>query len=199
MPRALTDDERSRAHERLLSEGRERFIKMGLAKTTIDALAKGAGIGKGSFYQFYPSKEALFIAVAQREEQCFRAELLAALDGDGDARSKVTRLLRAPFDRLHRHPFLHLLLDPDTVASLAVRLEPDALAANEADDRAFFTSIATRWIDEGVLRETVDPLEVFDALAGLFLVAVQQHSLGPETRERVINVLIAALVDRWTR
>ena len=155
MPRALTDEERARVLERLWTKGRDRFVRLGLAKTTIDGLAKDAGIGKGSFYQFYPSKEALFLAVAQREEQRFRTELLDSLEAHDDRREKIRSLLRAPFERLDQHPFLRLLLDGETLAALAVRVDADRLRENEAGDRAFFVGIAERWSETGVLREGV--------------------------------------------
>lgn len=198
MPRALTDEERARVSDRLLTKGRERFIRVGLAKTTIAALAKDAGIGKGSFYQFYPSKEALFLAVAQHEEQRFRAELLQALEDEDDAHAKIRCLLRAPFDRLEHHPFLRLLLDAETVAALSVRLDPQALRDNEAGDRAFFVEIARRWSLQGVLRKGTDPEEVFAAMAGLFLIALQRDALSNETGTRAVHTIVTALVERWT-
>lgn len=197
MPRALTDEERSRVLQRLHTAGRDRFVRLGLAKTTIDALAKDAGIGKGSFYQFYPSKEALFIAIAQGEEQQFRGQLLEALQAQPDPRTQIAYLLRSPFERLDQHPFLALLLDPETISTLTLRLDPAALRDNEADDREFFTSIGRRWAEDGVLRKGIDPSEVFDAMAGLFLVAVQRSNLSPQTAERAVATLVAALVDRW--
>ncbi|HHR85367.1 MAG TPA: TetR family transcriptional regulator, partial [Candidatus Acetothermia bacterium] len=44
MPRAFTDEERGRIHEKLLDSGRSCFARYGLKKTTIDDLVKLAGI-----------------------------------------------------------------------------------------------------------------------------------------------------------
>ena len=46
--------------ERLLAAGREFFSRYGLRKTTVEELARKAGIAKGTFYLFFPSKEALY-------------------------------------------------------------------------------------------------------------------------------------------
>lgn len=63
MPRAFTDVERERIRERLLAAGRELFSRYGLRKTTVEELARAAGIAKGTFYLFFPSKEALYAEV----------------------------------------------------------------------------------------------------------------------------------------
>ena len=49
--------------ERLLAAGRELFARYGLRKTTVEELARAAGIAKGTFYLFFPSKEALYAEV----------------------------------------------------------------------------------------------------------------------------------------
>lgn len=46
--------------ERLLSAGRELFSRYGLRKTTVEDITRAAGIAKGTFYLFFPSKEALY-------------------------------------------------------------------------------------------------------------------------------------------
>jgi len=63
MPRAFTGAERAMIRERLLAAGRELFARYGLRKTTVEELARAAGIAKGTFYLFFPSKEALYAEV----------------------------------------------------------------------------------------------------------------------------------------
>ena len=59
-------------------------------------------------------------------------------------------------------------------------------------------AIARRWSQAGVLREGTDPRELFDAMAGLFLVAIQRDALSVEAGDRAVAVLVEALVDRWS-
>src|SRR5262245_60503584 len=42
------------------------FTKRGLYQTTLDDVAKEAGISKGTIYLYFKNKEELFIAAAQR-------------------------------------------------------------------------------------------------------------------------------------
>ena len=197
MPRALTESERAAVQERLLSRGRDRFVRYGLSKTTVEALASDAGIGKGSFYQFFSSKEALFMAIARREEQTFRDAVVTELDAIADPREAVMALLRAPMTRLVEHPLLNLLLDPDTIAALSLRLPPQELQANEDGDREFFVALAKDWIAKGRIRKDIEPEEVFHGLSGVFLVALQRELLGPDAAAGAMDTIATALCDRW--
>ncbi len=197
MPRALTESERAAVEERLLTRGRDRFVRYGLAKTTVEALASDAGIGKGSFYQFFPSKEALFMAISRREEQTFRDMLIAELDAIAEPREAMMALLRAPMTRLVAHPFLNLLLDPATIAALSLRLPPEELQANEDGDRELFVGLAQDWIAKGRIRADIEPEEVFHGLSGMFLIALQRELLGPDAAKGAMDTIATALCDRW--
>lgn len=197
MPRAHTPEERERIEQRLFEAGREGFSRRGLAKVTIADLARGAGIGKGSFYRFFASKEALFLAIQEREEQAFKAALLREAEQAGSPREAVITLLRASATRLHEHPFLQLLLDPRTLAELTLRVPPEQLAAHRAGDREFFFSVVHDWKRRGWLREDLEPQTVFDVLAALFLVSAQRDLLSTPTIERATREMAEALAEHW--
>ncbi len=62
MARPLPEETR----ELLLDRAEYRFWTFGFKKTTVDEIVADARIGKGSFYQFFESKEALVLAVTAR-------------------------------------------------------------------------------------------------------------------------------------
>lgn len=198
MPRALTDAEQRRARERLHRRGRALFVRFGLTKTTVAALAAEAGIAKGSFYRFYDSKEALFLAISESEEREFRSRLADELDACADGRTAIEALLRAPSERLDRHPFLRLLLEQETLAALALRVGHDTLDRSQDVDRAFFVELAERWIARGWLRPDLEPREVVDVLTGLFLVALQRELVGAEVTERATTAIARSLAQSWS-
>ncbi|RPJ03614.1 MAG: TetR/AcrR family transcriptional regulator, partial [Spirochaetaceae bacterium] len=60
MPKGFTEREKELIRKKLYTEGTRLFGQYGVQKTTVDEIAKAAGISKGSFYGFYDSKEELF-------------------------------------------------------------------------------------------------------------------------------------------
>ena len=65
MPKMYSDEEKKAIVERLKREANILMKEKGVKKTTVDELVKRAGIPKGTFYLFYPSKEMLLFDVFQ--------------------------------------------------------------------------------------------------------------------------------------
>ncbi len=197
MPRRLSESERQRVLERLHTRGRDRFVRLGLAKTTVAGLAQDAAIGKGSFYQFYDSKEELFVAISQEEERRFKLGLVNELEGVESGRTAISLLLRGFARRMEEHPFLRFLLDASTLASLTLKVDAEILERNQADDKDFFMELARDWQTRGWLRRDIDPNEVFNVLAGVFLMTSQRSLVGPEVVEGALEAISLAFCQRW--
>src|SRR6185312_14690775 len=67
----------------ILEAARALFLEVGYGATSVDAIARAAGVSKATLYGHFPSKEALFEAVVVA--QCRRhATAVEALDTAGD-------------------------------------------------------------------------------------------------------------------
>lgn len=75
MPRRFTEEEEQRIRTALMAAGRKIMGLRGVRKTSIDELVNSAGIAKGSFYRFFPSKEALALAVLAEWEREFHQSI----------------------------------------------------------------------------------------------------------------------------
>lgn len=56
-----------RTRESILEVARSLFARFGLKKSTVDEIAECAGVGKGTIYYHFPSKESIFLAVIKKE------------------------------------------------------------------------------------------------------------------------------------
>src|SRR5260370_1523109 len=61
----VTADARQATRARLLAAAAEEFSRAGLERASIDAISLAAGYGKGTIYNYFPSKEELFLAVLE--------------------------------------------------------------------------------------------------------------------------------------
>lgn len=78
--------------EAILAAATELFEEQGYAATGVNAVTSRAGVPKGSFYHFFPSKQALALEVLARYRAAVDAELEEALGRRGGT----------PFERLGR-------------------------------------------------------------------------------------------------
>ena len=65
-PKILTEQDKAMQREKLLAKGRELFAVHGVHKTSIEDITNAANMAKGSFYQHFKSKEALFFELIVR-------------------------------------------------------------------------------------------------------------------------------------
>lgn len=65
---AELDDRRARpqTRERLLGAAADTFAERGYRQSAVDDIVARSGTSKGSFYHFFPSKEAVFLALLER-------------------------------------------------------------------------------------------------------------------------------------
>lgn len=197
MPRAYTDRERMAITERLREAGLDQFVRLGFAKTTVAELARAAGIGKGTFYLFYASKEELFLTLQEEQEAAFKTALLAELDGCPRPRSAIAALLRCVTTRVHSHPFLRMVLDPDIVRELTLHVPPERLDAHRQSDRAFFTRLAEDWRSRGWLRADIGDDLVMDVLEAMFAISSHPHWENVAAMQRASEAIAEALAERW--
>src|SRR4051812_10178638 len=86
--------------------GRERFARYGLRKTSVEELARAAGVSKGAFYLFYDSKEELYFDVMGQVETEIQDGLLEAVRRSGEpSQESFRRFVADALDILKTHPF----------------------------------------------------------------------------------------------
>lgn len=77
-PRGRPDDLVERAG-RLLDAAAELLLRNGYDRTTIDDVAKAAGVAKGTVYRHWRSREQMFLALLHRESAALLAEVREGL------------------------------------------------------------------------------------------------------------------------
>src|SRR5256885_2110194 len=90
--RALEHDERRQREERILDTATTLLVRWGYRKTTIDDVAREAGVGKGTIYLHWKDKNELFRAAIWRERQRYSEELQRriAADPEGGMLHRIT-------------------------------------------------------------------------------------------------------------
>ena len=100
--RAVTDEDKGARRDHILAAAKRVFAKKGFHATTMADIAKAARLSYGSVYWYFDSKETLFHALMDSEEQALRAHIADALarpakDGK-DGADDLRRAVRATFE-----------------------------------------------------------------------------------------------------
>jgi AcrR family transcriptional regulator len=178
--RPLRADAR-RNRERVLVAARQTFAADGL-DAQVDDIATRAGVGVGTVYRHFPTKEALVEAVALGgyEEICQIAREALELDDSWEAFSQF--MWRGA--RLHRN---------DRAQCEMHATRPEVIRRVAGDKRELFALVGdliARGQSDGVLRPDLSAADM--PLIWCTLGAAQQHSPGSEW-ERYLEVVLDGL------
>ncbi|MES1924181.1 helix-turn-helix domain-containing protein [Salinisphaera sp. T31B1] len=166
-----------RNRERLLHAARAVFAADG-AHASLQGIAREAGVGIGTLYRHFPSRETLYTAVYEQE-----VDHLVAMAAELAERHEPIAALRAWL-----HALVALVATKTGMASaLAITAETKS-AVSQATSERLVTAIGAllaRGRDTHSIRQTLAPRELLHAVVGMCLI---QDS--PDWQDRV-----AALID----
>lgn len=88
---------------RILDVAESLLVRFGYRRVTVDDVARGAGVGKGTVYLYWPSKAELFGSVLIRESAQMLTEQLATVQAD-QSEVRLHRSMRSTFLQTMRRP-----------------------------------------------------------------------------------------------
>jgi AcrR family transcriptional regulator len=181
-PRRLrADAERNRA--RLLDVARAAFAS-GQVPVTLEQIARDAGVGIGTLYRHFPTREALVEALYRQElaDLCASAgDLLAALPPERALRTWMDRF--AGYVRAKR----------EMADALRAVFAAGAVTVSEARDQlaAAVQTILDAGIAAGTLRDDVRADDIVATIVGMF--TATSLAGGQEQLERMFDLLMNAV------
>jgi AcrR family transcriptional regulator len=184
-PRA--DAQRNRI--RLLETAKAAFAEKG-SGASLDEIARTAGVGAGTLYRHFPTRDALIEAVYRNETE----QLVAAATRLAETHPPITALRQ------------WLLLFVDYMATKHGMYEAlnsivggtsDLYSASTAQVKQAIAGLIDRAVASGEIRLNLDPLDPLDLLHALAGVAnISSGPDGKQAAKRMVDILIAGIRTR---
>ena len=109
--RPVDDDLCARRREQILEAAARLFAKHGYADADTQLLAEELGVGKGTIYRYFPSKENVFLAAADRVMRMLCDQVDASIAGIEDPLDRIAMAIRSYLAFFSQHPqFVELLM-----------------------------------------------------------------------------------------
>lgn len=175
------DARRNRA--KVLAAAREAFTAEGLA-VPLDEIARRAGVGAGTVYRHFPTKEALFEAVVSDSLESQTARGRAAL-----AQGEPGEALFAFLEELVAGAMVKMDL-ADALIGAGVQLQPGTSAA-AARLRQVIGELLTRAQAAGAVRTDIDGADLHALVAGA--VAAERRRPADARDGRLVRVICDGL------
>jgi AcrR family transcriptional regulator len=169
---------RQATRARLLAAAAREFGRVGLERANVDAISLAAGYAKGTIYNYFSSKEELFLAVVK--EASAQATAPSAAARSGSARERLAAVLAAfcgwarEHDAFARVLVRECLMGTPGLYPRVIRAEDPLVGELE--------SIVRDGAARGEIRSDVPPELLALAISGLADLALAQHWASSGTR-----------------
>ena len=162
----------------------------GIGAFNTNLVAERAGVSIGSLYQYFPGKDALLIALMQREKERFGHDAHAALDAP-NGRAALAHLVSAAVRHQLDRPELARLLDIE---------ETRPEAQQEVENASDYRGLLRATIDRPDLPPQPDPEIAADDLAAMVRLLVDAAGVrgesGAEALEQRVRGALFGYLDR---
>jgi AcrR family transcriptional regulator len=186
---------REPSRKQLMTAAIDCFARLGYQGTSIDRIARDAGVTKGAVYYHFQDKEELLFEAVKDRIGGFEQQVLEAVTPADDALMNLRRVIDACFFHAtvsnHRRFIITLMIEAlDTNPRLSSEFRNILRRM-----RAYLAGIVRRGQQRGTIRSDVVPEEAAALVAAGIIGAEVQHYQDPEELElrRVLDTLVEQL------
>ena len=195
MATAFTTEEKEVIRKKLHKVAKECLQRYGVKKTTVDQMAAMVDISKGSFYNFYSSKEMLFFAVLEEYQIDVMNRLTEQLGME--VKMDTNRLVQLLYDFYQdfRYSFMYTIFKNHEMELLVRKLPKEVITNHHLIDDRMVKKIVSRInIRENVSVEIVSAL--FRTIA---MTILHIEEIGEEQFDTTLKLVIQGVVEQITK
>ena len=183
----------------ILDTAKKMFGRYGLRKTSIDEVARMARVAKGTIYNYFGSKDQVYLEVLRREANEIIEKVSFSVAQEGSPKDKLSAFARAKFKYM-REAINILNLDREGIENLLPKAE---IIRNDFFEREvdLIHSILKEGIEKGVFRIN----DIFLTAKGIAysLKGFELNWLVQESQERIehyldelMNIIFFGMVNK---
>jgi AcrR family transcriptional regulator len=187
---AMADEERrlradaERNRRRLLDAARELLDERGL-EVSVGEIAEAAGVGRGTLFRNFPSKEHLIAAIVAEQMQDAAARGRELLE-DPNAGGALFEFVEELVGRQQQDRALFEAVAPEFLAN-------DEIRAAHAEIIGVFDQLIDRAKQAGAVRQDIGAVDLLMMLKGVMEAATAFSQTNPEIVDRQLDLVRAAI------
>jgi AcrR family transcriptional regulator len=163
------------------------FSEKGFEKTSIEELARAAGIGKGTIYSYFQTKSDILHAFCEDEMVCLHQELTDNADKEIPLLQQMVRIYMSEFRHITENREFGRLFMQETAFPREVDLERHL--ENEDNYFKLLFPLLEKARERAELRKDIDLLYITGHFYGLYLLLVSAWYTGRVQIEEAENAL----------
>lgn len=184
---------------RIYAAGKELFAARGFKDTSVADITGRAGVAVGTFYNYYPSKENLFMEIFTEDNARHKKELLATTDLDGEPGEVIERFFALNMRGMLADPILRQWFDPQVSGKLERLFREESGIGSVHFLYGSFLDLVKKWQAEGKMRADIDSEMIMMIFAAVINIDLHKEEIGvqyfPELMEYIMDFVMKGLTE----
>lgn len=178
--------------QRLFAAARTCFAQNGFKRTSIADIAAAADVAVGTFYNFYDSKAAIFLAVYNAENEAAKREILAQTDLDAEPVVLLTGVLQRIFAVTQENRILQeWFANPQLNAKIA-QGNQDWVTGSYV--YATLEYLIAQWHQQGRLRPEMTPARAMGLFNALTVMDLHQSEIQTTDYQQLLTDMVRGIL-----
>ena len=173
----------------LFNCGKELFSRNGFKDTNVSDITKISGIGTGTFYNYYSSKDELFMEIYLEENEKLKKKIIKSVNMDQDPGSVVKELMLLNLKGMKSNPILKEWYNKE----VSVKIENyfrEQKGLNRLDFMyQDFFEIIKRWQKEGKIRNDIDSTMIMAIFTSIITIEIHKEEIGLQYFPEILDYL----------
>ena len=170
--------------------GKELFSRKGFKDTNVSDITKSAGIGTGTFYNYYSSKEELFMNIYMDENEKLKKKILRSIDLEQDPLSLIKELMLLNLEGMKSNPILKEWYNTNVFDKIEQRFREDKGLARLDFMYRDFSEIIKKWQAEGKMRSDIDSGMIMAIFTAIVTIETHKEEIGLQYFPQVLDYLM---------
>ncbi len=187
----LTDEEQQRRRKEIFDASVHLFLEKGFTETSMREIAKAAGLGKSTLYDYYKSKDEIMVSYFEEEIKKITIHAEEIIQANSTIAEKLRKIMQMHLGYLvdSRQIFLKLSLE-------AQRLSADSQEQIQLHRHAY-QDMLRKLIEEGIRRGEFRPVNpLFTARSIFSLLSISVFTTRPTgTPEEMLEQALGILFE----
>lgn len=173
----------------LFNCGKELFSRNGFKDTNVSDITKTSGIGTGTFYNYYSSKDELFMEIYLEENEKLKKKIMKSVNMDQDPGSVVKELMLLNLKGMKSNPILKEWYNKE----VSVKIENyfrEQKGLNRLDFMyQDFFEIIKKWQEEGKIRNDIDSTMIMAIFTSIITIEIHKEEVGLQYFPEILDYL----------
>jgi len=183
----------------IFNYGKELFSSKGFKDTNVSDITKMAGIAVGTFYNYYSSKEKLFLEIYQNENVMLKQSIMKSVNFDEDPVKLIKKLLLLNINGMNSNPILREWYNKDVFSKIEQQYrEENGVAKFDFVFNSIFEFV-NQWQAQGIIRKDIDGELIMAFFTALINIDTHKEEIGlqhfPQIMDYLAEFIMKGLMD----